>query len=95
MMAEKNTDFDPGPFELTKLSAQVSVLMAERKVQSSSMASSSADRTVAASYQNLGTFKTAKNIVKNRGLGGLYSGFSLHLCKYARQHGSHLLTFSQ
>jgi hypothetical protein len=47
----------------------------------SSVSDPSANKTVAASYQNKGTWKTAKNIVKNRGLSGLYSGFSLHLRK--------------
>jgi len=66
-----------GPFELTKLSAQVSVLMADRN--SSSISEPNTGRAVAASYQNKGTFKTAKNIVKHRGIMGLYSGFNLHL----------------
>ena len=68
---------EEGPFELTKLSAQVSVLMAERNTS----LSDPTGRAVAASYQNKGTFKTAKNIVKLRGIGGLYSGFNLHLRK--------------
>ncbi|KAH7407575.1 mitochondrial carrier domain-containing protein [Cadophora sp. MPI-SDFR-AT-0126] len=67
------------PFELTKLSAQVSVLMADRKV--SSVSEPSTGRAVAASYQNKGTWKTAKNIVKHRGFAGLYSGFNLHLLR--------------
>jgi hypothetical protein len=33
------------------------------------------------SYQNLGTFKTAQNLVRHRGWTGLYSGFHLHLRK--------------
>lgn len=73
-------DISSGPFELTKLSAQVSVLMADRK--QSSISEPSQGRAVAASYQNKGTYKTAKNIVKHRGFVGLYSGFRLHLCKY-------------
>ncbi|CAG8958321.1 hypothetical protein HYFRA_00000677 [Hymenoscyphus fraxineus] len=67
------------PFELTKISAQVSVLMAHRNQSSVSDAASS--REVAASYQNKGTFQTAKNIVKHRGIAGLYSGFNLHLMR--------------
>ncbi|CZT06340.1 related to CARNITINE/ACYLCARNITINE TRANSLOCASE [Rhynchosporium graminicola] len=67
------------PFELTKLSAQVSVLMADRKV--SSLSEPSTGRAVAASYQNKGTWKTAKNIVKHRGFAGLYSGLKLHLMR--------------
>jgi len=67
------------PFELTKLSAQVSVLMADGN--SLSVSEPSNGRAVAASYQNKGTFKTAKNIVKHRGIMGLYSGFNLHLLR--------------
>ncbi|RDW62753.1 hypothetical protein BP5796_11055 [Coleophoma crateriformis] len=70
------------PFELTKLSAQVSVLMAERNKHSLSDPNpSKMVREVAASYQNKGTFKTAMNIVKYRGILGLYSGFNLHLLR--------------
>ncbi|KAL3422454.1 mitochondrial carrier C29A3.11c [Phlyctema vagabunda] len=70
------------PFELTKLSAQVSVLMAGRNKSSlSDPAPSKNVREVAASYQNKGTFKTAMNIVKHRGIMGLYSGFNLHLLR--------------
>jgi hypothetical protein len=69
-----------GPFELTKLSAQVSVLMAERN--SSGNSEPKIGSAVAASYQNKGTFQTAKNIVKHRGFAGLYSGFNLHLRKF-------------
>ncbi|KAH8811775.1 mitochondrial carrier domain-containing protein [Xylogone sp. PMI_703] len=72
------------PFELTKLSAQVSVLMAERSGSSISeppIKAGPAAEKLAASYQNKGTFETAKNIIKNRGLLGLYSGFQLHLLR--------------
>jgi hypothetical protein len=73
----KPANHKQGPFELTKLSAQVSVLMAERNTS----VSDPSGGAVAASYQNKGTFKTAKNIVKHRGIAGLYSGFNLHLRK--------------
>lgn len=63
-----------GPFELTKLSAQISVLMAKSNT-------SSVDDPVRRSYQQMGTFRTAKNIVLHRGIGGLYSGFNYHLRK--------------
>ncbi|KFX97250.1 hypothetical protein V495_01690 [Pseudogymnoascus sp. VKM F-4514 (FW-929)] len=74
------------PFELTKLSAQVSVLMAGKNVTSSltdptGTSNTASSNTIAASYQNKGTWSTAKHIVKTRGLGGLYSGFSLHLLR--------------
>jgi hypothetical protein len=60
------------PFELTKLSAQVSVLLAERGASKGSHA-------VAASYQNKGTLRTMANIIKHRGIFGLYTGLRLHL----------------
>lgn len=65
-----------GPFELTKLSAQISVLMAKSN-------SSGADNpAVRRSYQQKGTFKTARNIIRHRGIGGLYSGFNYHLRQF-------------
>jgi hypothetical protein len=63
------------PFELTKLSAQVSVLLAERA------GTCQRSRAVAASYQNKGTLRTMRNIIKHRGIWGLYTGLRLHLCK--------------
>ena len=65
-----------GPFELTKLSAQVSVLMADKK-----NCPKPGSHAIAASYQNKGTLKTLGNIIKHRGFGGLYTGFRLHLSK--------------
>lgn len=62
------------PFELTKLSAQVSVLLAERA------GGCQKSRAVASSYQNKGTLRTMANIIKHRGVLGLYTGFRLHLC---------------
>lgn len=64
------------PFELTKLSAQVSVLLAERGD------GTKGSRAVAASYQNKGTLRTMANIIKHRGIFGLYTGLQLHLRKY-------------
>ena len=61
-----------GPFELTKQAAQISVLMAKSNT-------SSMDDPIRQSYAQKGTFRTAKNIVMNRGFAGLYSGFNLHL----------------
>ncbi|GFP56453.1 uncharacterized mitochondrial carrier C29A3.11c [Trichoderma asperellum] len=63
------------PFELTKLSAQVSVLLAERTTDCKR------SREVAKSYQNKGTLKTMANIIKHRGVLGLYTGFQLHLLR--------------
>lgn len=70
-----------GPFELTKLSAQVSVLMADRSP--TSLSEPDNNQKIARSYQHKGTWKTARNIIKHRGVSGLYSGFGLHLCKYS------------
>lgn len=61
------------PFELTKLSAQVSVLLQERA------GNCQRTRDMAASYQNKGTFKTMGNIIKHRGPTGLYTGLPFHL----------------
>lgn len=73
------------PFELTKLSAQVSVLLAEQKgSQSGGVTASAVSRDVAASYQNKGTLKTMANIVKHRGFTGLYTGLKLHLSGCSR-----------
>ena len=63
-----------GPFELTKTSAQISVLMAKSNT-------SSMDDPVRSSYQQKGTFSTVKNIVTHRGVLGLYSGFGFHMCR--------------
>ncbi|KFA60904.1 hypothetical protein S40285_04859 [Stachybotrys chlorohalonatus IBT 40285] len=63
------------PFELTKLSAQVSVLLAERASHCKR------SHAVALSYQNKGTLRTMANIVKHRGAFGLYTGFRLHLMR--------------
>lgn len=57
--------------------------MAERNTAGASNPAAAREiRELAASYQNKGTFKTAKNIVKHRGIAGLYSGFTLHLRAY-------------
>lgn len=66
------------PFELTKLSAQVSVLLAERA------GNCQKSRAVASSYQNKGTLRTMANIIKHRGVLGLYTGLRLHLRKFVQ-----------
>lgn len=75
------------PFELTKLSAQISVLMAEHKDQDHK------NDAVRKSYQNLGTFRTAKNLVKHRGWKGLYSGFHLHMLRDTIGTGIYFVTY--
>ena len=68
------------PFELTKLSAQVSVLLQERA------GNCQRTRDMAASYQNKGTLRTMSNIVKHRGVTGLYTGLPFHLCTLNFEH---------
>ncbi|KAG5921305.1 hypothetical protein E4U61_006873 [Claviceps capensis] len=75
------------PFELTKLSAQVSVLLAERA------GTCQKSRAVAASYQNKGTLKTMMNIVKHRGVLGLYTGFRLHLLRDTLGTGIYFMVY--
>ncbi len=53
---------------MAKLSAQVSVLLSEKK-----HCPDSNRLAVAASYQNKGTFRTMANIVRHRGFTGLYT----------------------
>jgi len=79
------------PFELTKLSAQVSVLMADRN--NSSVSEPSLNRTVVSNYQTKGTLQTAKNIIKHQGIMGLYSGFRLHLLRDVVGTGAYFMTY--
>ncbi|KAH8678074.1 mitochondrial carrier domain-containing protein [Xylariales sp. PMI_506] len=75
------------PFELTKLSAQVSVLMANQK---------NADpkcREIALSYHNKGTIKTLRNIIKHRGISGMYTGLNLHLLRDTLGTGIYFATY--
>lgn len=72
---------ETGPFELTKLSAQISVLMADRNDGGGK------NEAIRKSYQNLGTWRTAQNLIKHRGWRGLYSGFHLHLCRFTDLFG--------
>ncbi|RKF59793.1 putative mitochondrial carrier C29A3.11c [Erysiphe neolycopersici] len=78
------------PFELTKLSAQVSNLDVNRKL---GVYKSYDARKIAATYQNKGTFKTAKNIIKNRGILGLYAGFHLHLLRDTVGTAAYFMTY--
>ncbi|KAJ4986467.1 mitochondrial carrier protein [Stagonosporopsis vannaccii] len=75
------------PFELTKLSAQISVLMADRNDGCKQ------NDAIRKSYQNLGTFKTAQNLVRHRGWTGLYSGFHLHLLRDSIGTGIYFVTY--
>ncbi|KAK4101495.1 mitochondrial carrier [Parathielavia hyrcaniae] len=79
---------EPGPFELTKLSAQVSVLLADKK-----NCPKPESHAIAASYQNKGTFKTLGNIIKHRGVTGLYTGFRLHLMRDTLGTATYFMTY--
>ncbi|KAF3766217.1 mitochondrial carrier [Cryphonectria parasitica EP155] len=76
------------PFELTKLSAQVSVLLADRK-----NCPRPESYKIAATYQNKGTLKTMANIMRHRGPFGLYTGFNLHLLRDSLGTGIYFMTY--
>ncbi|KAB5582374.1 mitochondrial carrier protein [Coniochaeta sp. 2T2.1] len=76
------------PFELSKLSAQVSVLLANKQ-----NCPEPRSQEIAASYQNKGTLKTMKNLVKHRGITGLYTGFKLHLMRDTLGTGIYFMTY--
>ena len=71
----------PAPFEITKIAAQTSEMMA--KGNKSSMSDALKD-PIKSSYQQKGTIKTAINIVKLHGFFGLYAGFRIHIGKVIR-----------
>lgn len=60
------------PFELTKLNAQIAVLM-EKGMDQGAQAKSQKPTNAT------GTVGTARMIMRHRGVMGLYSGFHLHL----------------
>jgi len=72
----------PGPFELTKLSAQIAVLMERRGSNNCMQSPTTEPRRSPAPKRVKGTWGTAKTIVRDRGLQGLYSGFHLHLREF-------------
>ncbi|TQS31689.1 hypothetical protein Golomagni_08022, partial [Golovinomyces magnicellulatus] len=75
------------PFELSKLSSQVAVLLAERGT------GSKAKKELAASYQNKGTLRTMATIMKHRGTLGLYTGFRLHLLRDTLGTGIYFMVY--
>lgn len=77
-MASRNLIQIPAPFEITKIAAQTSEMMA--KGNKSSMSDALKD-PIKSSYQQKGTIKTAINIFKLRGFLGLYAGFRIHIGK--------------
>ncbi|KAF2759486.1 mitochondrial carrier [Pseudovirgaria hyperparasitica] len=78
------------PFELTKLSAQIAVLMSKGNGRGEATAKETARGK---SYEQLGTWKTAKQIVKYRGFAGLYSGFHLHTLRDTIGTGIYFMTY--
>lgn len=69
-------DFLSGPFEFTKLSSQIELLMARSRMASVD------DPSHIKKYQPGGTFQSASRIVGARGFAGLYSGFHLHFSRF-------------
>ncbi|KAF2142424.1 uncharacterized protein K452DRAFT_226779 [Aplosporella prunicola CBS 121167] len=72
------------PFELTKISAQISELVPK---------SGGKPNAIAQSYSNLGTIKTARNVIRLRGIGGLYSGWHYHLLRDTIGTGIYFTTY--
>ena len=74
-----------GPFEFTKLSAQIEYLMARSRA--ASMDDAASRNTV--KYEAKGTAQAARYIIKMRGYRGLYSGFHLHFGTLNLQYNLH------
>jgi hypothetical protein len=75
------------PFELTKNAQQLAEVMVNRP------RIPGMDKDIAGSYQKKGTWATARQLVKNRGLIGLYSGFSYHLLRDTVGTGVYFITY--
>ncbi|KAL0262934.1 hypothetical protein SLS55_001908 [Diplodia seriata] len=74
------------PFELTKMSAQISVLAQCKE-------GGAKPNPIVQSYAELGTFRTAQMVVKHRGLGGLYAGVHYHLLRDTIGTGIYFMTY--
>lgn len=68
------TDLNKGPFELIKLNAQLAGKM-KREANPS-------DRPSPISDLRTGAFRTAQQLVRDRGIRGLYCGYRLHLGEF-------------
>ncbi|KAF2840812.1 mitochondrial carrier [Patellaria atrata CBS 101060] len=73
------------PFELTKLSAQISVVVNKEK--------GGIDEELRKSYQQKGTIRTAQNLIKHRGIQGLYCGARYHLIRDSLGTGIYFTTY--
>lgn len=73
------------PFELTKLNAQIAVLLAENaagaKNSNGTAASAALKAKELADARKVGTIGTARMLIAKHGFLGLYSGFHLHLVR--------------
>lgn len=74
------------PFELTKVTAQLSTSAAEN-------CRDPKRRALVKSYLNKGTFRTISTIFKHRGYTGLYTGFGLHLLRDSIGTGLYFATY--
>ena len=79
------------PFELTKLFAQIS--LGELPAGAFQKKQVPANDAIRKSYQSLGAFRTAMNIVRLRGVLGLWSGFRLHVLREALGTGIYFMTY--
>lgn len=68
------TDLSKGPFELIKLNAQLAGKM-KREANPS-------DRPQPISDLRTGAFRTAQQLIRDRGIRGLYCGYRLHLGEF-------------
>lgn len=74
------------PFELTKMSAQISVLAQSKEAGAK-------PNPIVQSYAELGTLRTAQMVVKHRGMGGLYAGVHYHLLRDTIGTGIYFMTY--
>ena len=70
----------PGPFELTKNAMVIAKQIATNNARSM-------PDSVSKSYQGKNTYRTARQIIRNCGVMGLYSGFQLQMGEFDRPSG--------
>jgi solute carrier family 25 (mitochondrial carnitine/acylcarnitine transporter), member 20/29 len=75
------------PAELTKNAQQLAKVIANQPH------TPGIDKDIVSSYQKKGTFATALQLVKHRGLLGLYSGVSYHLLRDTTGTASYFMTY--
>lgn len=84
-----------GPFELVKIVAQLGGDIADRKHQTTRPQAQAAPgnssglstTSVTQANKKIGSYQAFRTILRNRGVAGLYSGFSLHLSELTLSFG--------